>query len=168
MLAKVYILLVIFSLSKASPYYCTSYCAYHTISVSGSASVSVLPDTAQINIQITTSGNTTNQAINSLGQILNNVVAVLNSNGINGSNYQSTYFSVYPNISYPNNTIVGQIATQSIQVTISPINLNGSNIASVFDSLAQINGIVINGLSFSLSNQKNALTEVRAKAYQNV
>jgi uncharacterized protein YggE len=59
MLAKVCILLVIFSLSTAYPYQCTGYCSYHTISVSGSASIAVQPDTAQINIQITGSGNTT-------------------------------------------------------------------------------------------------------------
>lgn len=53
-------------------------------------------------------------------------------------------------------------------MTIFPINPNGNNVASLFDGLAQVNGIIINGLYFSLSNKTNALTTVRALAYQNL
>jgi uncharacterized protein YggE len=38
----------------------------------------------------------------------------------------------------------------------------------LFDSLAQINGIVLNQLVFGLDNKQSALKKVRAKAYQKV
>lgn len=47
------------------------------------------------------------------------------------------------------------------------MNSNGTNIGSIIDSLATINGVVLNGLSFSLSNQTAVLSQARSSAYTN-
>jgi uncharacterized protein YggE len=97
------------------------------------------------------------------------VISILNANGLTPANYQSNSFSVYPNTSYVNGNsqVIGQIASQSFQITIPNISANGSNIGKLIDSLAAVNGIVVNGLSFALSNQTSANTQARQLAFQN-
>ena len=64
-------------------------------------------------------------------------------------------------------TILGQIASQSFQITIPKIDANGANIGKLFDELAVVNGIVLNGLSFDLSNKTKEFESARTQAFQN-
>ena len=88
---------------------------------------------------------------------------------MNIGTYQATSFSLYPNTSWAagTSTVVGQIATQSFQITIPSIARDGSNIGKLIDSLAVVNGIVLNGLSFEVNNKTALYQQLRQQAYQN-
>ncbi|CAM6001346.1 unnamed protein product [Sphagnum balticum] len=82
---------------------------------------------------------------------------------------QVTNLNVYPNTTYNNGvtTTVGQIASESIQITIPVINNNGSYIGKIIDGVASINGIISNDLTFNLVNQTVVLQNARQAAYLN-
>jgi uncharacterized protein YggE len=77
--------------------------------------------------------------------------------------------SVYPNTSYNNgvSTVLGQIATQSIKVTLTTIAADGSNIGKLIDGLASVNGIIVNGLDFDIANKTAVYSKARKLAFLN-
>lgn len=144
-------------------------CDANTISVHGSATIQAAPDQAFIQASISINANTADQAIKKLSSSVSKVLNILNSNGLTADNYQSTGFNLYPNTSYANgvSTVVGQIASQDLKITIPSINPDGSNIGKLIDLLAAVNGIIINGLSFDIANKTAVYTQARQQAYQN-
>lgn len=144
-------------------------CDSNTISVHGSATIQATPDKALLQASISVNADTEALAIKKLSGYVNSIIGVLTSNGLTSDNYATSSFSLYPNTSYSNGvtTVVGQIATQSFQITIPSIAKDGSNIGKLIDSLASVNGIVLNGLSFDVSNKTLIYQQVRAQAYQN-
>jgi uncharacterized protein YggE len=93
----------------------------------------------------------------------------LSSNGLITDNYYTTSFNVYPNTSFINGSsiVIGQIASESFQITIPFSDNNGSNIGLLIDSLAAVDGIIISGLSFDIRNKTDAYQQARALALAN-
>lgn len=144
-------------------------CDTNTISAHGSATIQATPDTATLQASISINADTAALAIRQLSAAVARIVAILKNNGLTEDNYQTSSFSIYPNTSYSDgqSSVVGQIATQSFQITIPSIARDGSNISRLIDSLAAVNGIVLNGLSFDVSNKTALYQQLRQQAYQN-
>lgn len=137
---------------------CSLDCGWNSIDVSGAATLNVSPDIASVNVQVTGSGRTTNDAITILSQKITTVLSTLTNLGLNSANWQTTYLNVYPNNSYVNGTTItyGQIASQSMIITVPMPNSNGSTVAKIYDGLAQVNDITINSLTFDLQDKTNS------------
>lgn len=144
-------------------------CDSNTITVQGLATVQATPDQASIQASVSVNADTSAQAISRLSNSISRVINILTSNQLTADNYQTSSFSVYPNTSYANGVarVVGQIASQSFQINIPYIASDGSNIGKLIDSLATVNGIVINGLSFEVRNKTSDFQRARQLAYQN-
>lgn len=144
-------------------------CDSNTINVHGSATIQGTPDQAIIQASLSFNADTADQAIKKLTNGVNRIINILNGSGITADNYQNSNFNIYPNTSWANgvSTVVGQIASQSLKITIPTIAKDGSNIAKLIDSLATVNGIVINGLSFDITNKTSVYQQARQKAFQN-
>lgn len=141
-------------------------CRTKTISVSGSSTETVTPDTANIQVTANVNGPDVTTVIARLAQVVSRIITVLNANGLTNSNYQVTDLNVYPN--YTTNSvgvsvISGQIATETFQVTLNNIG-NGSSIGKLIDGLAAVNGITINGLSYDIANKTAINTLARKDA----
>ena len=63
--------------------------------------------------------------------------------------------------------VYGQIASQSMSVTIPLPNSNGSTLGKIYDGLAQISDITINSLSFDLQDKTSSYVQARKLAYDN-
>lgn len=126
------------------------------------------PDIATLNVQVTANGKTTSEAINNLSQKINNVLSTLTNIGLNSNNWQTTSLSVYPNSSFVNGgqVIYGQIAQQSMTVSIPMPKSNGTTVGRIYDGLAQISDIAINSLTFDLQDKTSSYTQARSLAYQ--
>ena len=100
---------------------------------------------------------------------MNSIASILASNGLTPDNYQTSGFSIYPNTSWVNQVakVVGQIASQSLRIRIPSISKDGSNIGKLIDSLATVNGIILNSLSFDLTNKTATFQTARQQAFQN-
>jgi uncharacterized protein len=142
-------------------------CDDSTITVSGSGTIQAKPDQAVISAQLAVNANTVTLATDGLSKQVQSIISILTANGLGKNDYETTSFSVYPNTSWVNgtSTVLGQIASQSFRITVREISSNGSNIGKLFDTLAGINGIVLNGLTFEVKNQTKALELAREAAF---
>lgn len=147
---------------------CALDCGWNTIDVNGATTLNVNPDVATLNLQVTGSGRTNNDALTIVSQKINTVLNTLSNLGLTSANWQTTYLNIYPNTSYVNGQEVtyGQIATQTMTVNIPMVGSDGKLVGQVYDSLAQIKDISINGLTFDLQDKTAALGQARKQAYQ--
>ena len=78
----------------------------------GSSTVQADPDQAILNAKVSANGRTTEQAVNSLSKLSNQIIDILESNGITKDNYKTTSFRTYPNTSWTNgvSTVINQVA----------------------------------------------------------
>lgn len=138
-----------------------------TIEVFGTASLNVSPDIATINVQVTSSGKTSADALTALSQKVNKILTILSSSGLNSSNWVTNYLYVYDNSSYVNGTTVvyGQIANQGMTITIPIPNSNGTIVGKIYDGLAQVKDITINGLTFDVRDKTISFIIARKLAY---
>ena len=146
---------------------CDTQCGWNTFEVFGKAKLDVKPDTASITVQLSENGADSKQAVSKLSTKMALVINTLTAAGLDASSWQTTSFYINPNISYVNGSPVtyGQIATQSMEISIPIISGNGTFIGTLYDSLAKIDSININNLNFDLKNKTASLVQARKLAY---
>lgn len=134
----------------------------------GDTTLQVDPDQALLSASVSASSKTVEGAVTALAQLVNRIINILNNNGLNQDNYQTTNFNVYPNSSWNNGvqTILGQIATQSFFIVVPFTNSNSSNIGKLIDDLASVNGITLNGLTFDLKSKTVVYQQARELAFK--
>jgi hypothetical protein len=49
--------------------------------------------------------------------------------------------------------VVGQIASESLTVTVPIVGTNTTTLGKIIDGVAVVNGIILNGISFDLTNK---------------
>ena len=146
---------------------CDTQCGWNTFEMFGIAKLDVKPDTASITVQLSENGVDSKQAVSRLSTKMALVISTLTTAGLDASNWQTTSFNINPNTSYVNGVVVtyGQIATQSMEISIPITSANGNFLGTLYDSLAKIDSININNLNFDLKNKTASLTQARKLAY---
>jgi len=133
-----------------------------SVQATGSATIYVQPDQAQLTVSVTTQGTTAQDA----GQQNTNLIvivtkAITNVLGSSGT-IQTVSYSVYPR--YGNgtqsSTIVGYSATNSFQVTMTDLTLIGS----VIDTANQAGATSVGNLTLGLQNPAPSLQQALAAA----
>lgn len=139
------------------------------VQAAGSASVSVKPDQAQIQLSVVTTASTATDASGQNAAQVNAVLAALN--GILGpnANIQTLSYSLTPNYNYPQNqqpVLTGYTASNTVQVIVTDLSLIGK----VIDTGIQAGANRVQGLQFGLQNdqpfraQALKMATVQAKA----
>jgi uncharacterized protein YggE len=133
-----------------------------TVQASGTASISVSPDQAQITVGVVTDGSTAQDAAQkNASQTATVLAAVKQALGAAGT-VQTVSYSVYPRYSSsntPSPTIVGYTSSNTLQATSYDLSIIGS----LIDSANQAGANNVGGLSFGLQNpepvKQQALTQ---------
>ena len=129
------------------------------IQATGTASISIQPDTAQVNIAVTTQAATAQQASSQNATQTSAVIAALQQLLGPTAVIKTLSYSVSPNYTYPQNAppnLVGFTVTNSIQVTVSDL----SSVGKVVDTAVSAGATNIQGLNFTLKDD----TAVRQQA----
>jgi uncharacterized protein YggE len=146
-----------------------------TISVTGTAQTSVLPDRAIVYVQVVTRSNTSaTEAKDMNANISNAVMAALLKTGVNSSDIETQGFTVGEEYNYPpvdvtipypikSNETTTYVATNSMMVTIS----NFDNVGKIVDAAVN-SGALISYINYdlSLSKQNEYKAAVLANASQ--
>jgi len=120
-----------------------------SIQATGTATISVNPDEAQLSLAVNTSAATANQAAQQNAAQTNAVITALNQVLGQAGNIQTAGYSLYPQYSNSANpAIVGYTASNSLQVTTTVLALAGP----LIDAANQAGATNIGGLSFGLQN----------------
>jgi len=141
-----------------------------TIQATGTATLSVNPDQASIDVSVITQGTTAQQAAQlnaaQTTTVINALKQLLGSNGT----VQTVSYSVdprYSNTSVQSNTIIGYTATNTVRATTSDL----TQVGPLIDTANQAGAGSVGNLSFTLQNpdsyQQQALSAAakQAQAY---
>lgn len=143
-----------------------------TITVTGSASVTVVPDLATLTLGVTTMGATAAEALSANSAAVQAVMDRLAAAGIEPRDIQTSNLSLNPNYSSYDSNQVPQIqnytASNQVTVTIRKLDQTGT----VLDAAVRDGANTLNGLSFGLADprpsedaaRKAAVADARARA----
>jgi uncharacterized protein YggE len=138
-----------------------------TITVSGTGTVSTLPDEAVIQVAVESSATTATAALDENSKQTQKVLARLKADGVPDSAVETTNVAVYPNRNYDPKTGQGTVtsyqATNSVNVTLTDFKLIGQ----VFAAAAEAGANNMSGPTWQLSENSQAETEALNKAATN-
>jgi uncharacterized protein len=143
-----------------------------TITVTGQAAVTVVPDVASVSLGVTTIGASASEALAANSAAVQAVMARLTAAGIAAKDIQTSNLSLNPNYqNYDGSTppvIQSYTASNMVTITVRQIDQTGV----VLDAAVKDGANTLNGLTFGLVNQrpqedearKAAVADARAKA----
>ena len=137
--------------------------AVHTITVSGTGKVTVVPDVARISLGVTVSKPTVKAARDAGATTMTGIIAALKVLGIADADIQTTNVSLYPQ--YGNSSpvkVIGYQISEQVQVTVRDLDKAGDAVDA-----ATANGATdVNGMSFELDDPVKAQNDARAAAVE--
>jgi uncharacterized protein len=136
------------------------------ISVSGEATVSVPPDTAEIDGGFTSDGKTAREASDTNNTAMGKVLLALKAAGIEEKDIQTSRLSLHPQTqNTPNRsgppTIVGYRASNHVTIRLRDV----TKVANVVDTLVSAGANDIGGINFMVSAASKLLDEAREQAF---
>ncbi|SRR5579885_2966372 len=130
-----------------------------TISATGSATTSVLPDLVTVQFGVDTEGKTAQDAISSNSQLMNTVVSAIQNIGVSKDEISTAGFSIYPvyNDSIPDqktgihqSVLAGYRASNTLYVKTTKLSSAGN----IVDTAVGAGANRVDNISFSLSPDK--------------
>ncbi|MBU2634517.1 MAG: SIMPL domain-containing protein [Nanoarchaeota archaeon] len=132
-----------------------------TIDVTGSSTISKLPDKAILSIGVETQGENANSAENENTVITNNIYDSLESLGLTSEDYKTQSFNIYPNKDWENNgEILSYTVNHMILIDTDKIDL----IPEILDLVVDAGANNIYGIDFTLKEETKELA--KAEAYE--
>ena len=136
-----------------------------TVSVSASATVSVVPDSASFSFTAESMEATTEEARNASSLMTAKAVDILKDEfGLSEDSFTTDFMQISPYYEWVDGqrTLVGQKATQKLSIVLSGENL--SKVGKVYDRLSVLDGISISSVSYSKLDTTEEVRSVREKA----
>jgi uncharacterized protein len=135
--------------------------AVHTITVSASGSVTVVPDVARVGLGITVTKSTVKAARDTAAGVMTAVIARLRELGIDERDIKTTAVDLGPQYNSSNPPkIVGYRMSEQVQVTVRDLDRAGD----VIDAATAAGATDVNGLWFDVADPAGAMDEARSDA----
>jgi uncharacterized protein YggE len=133
-----------------------------TIEITGSGEVTLQPDIATFSIQVSEKAPTTKEAQSFANAKMAELLTVLRSNGIAEKDISTTALNLRPDYEWVENKqfLAGQIASQSLSVTLRDLPILGS----LIDQLGSVSSIQLDSIRFDKEDKSEAIQEARKKA----
>lgn len=134
----------------------------HTLSVSGTGSVSVKPDVADVTVGVTVQRDNAGDAAADAANVMDAVITAVKALGIAEEDIQTTTLNLSPVYDYDRTPyrLVGYTASNMVTVTVRDLAQTGP----VIDAATGAGATDVNGISFRLQDQSAAETEAREMA----
>ena len=131
------------------------------ITVTGSGQVEGKPDTASFGIGVDTTASSAVSALEQNNAQVTSLENSLEANGVLAKDIQTSWLDLSTNTN-SNGTVTGFEADDQLNVTMR----NLSDLGAALDAAVHAtgNGVTLNGISFSISNQSALLAAARAQA----
>ncbi len=135
-----------------------------SITVTGSGTAQGTPDTVNFQIGVSTVAKSAVDALSQNSARIARLITSLRSSGVAKSDLQTSDLSIYANYNNKGD-ITGFTASNNLNVTMHTIKEAGAAIDA--GARAAGNGVQLNGLSFSISNDSSLLKKARIAAMRN-
>ena len=135
--------------------------AVHTITVTASGSVTLVPDVARVTVGVTATKSTVKAVRAATSASMSDVIASLKAMGIAERDIRTTSIDLSPQYSTGSTPkITGYRMSQQLQVTVRDLDKAGD----VIDTAAAKGANEVNGLWFEVDDPSTAMDEARAAA----
>jgi len=135
--------------------------ATHTISVSATGKVTVVPDVARVTLGVTITKANVKSARASAASAMTNIIAAVKAQGVVDADIQTVGLSLYPQYASGSSTrIAGYTISNQLQITIRDLDKTGD----VVDAATAKGATDVNGISFELADPAKAMNDARANA----
>ncbi len=135
----------------------------HTISVSGSGKVVVVPDLATVNLGVVIERNTAKAARTAAAEAMTKIVAAIRALGIDDKDIATVNVSLQPVYDYPSNQapkIRGYQLQNMVTVTVRDLD----KLSDVLDNGVQAGATSVNGVSFDVADRTASEAKARDAA----
>src|SRR6187200_459739 len=133
----------------------------HTITVSASGKITVVPDVARVNLGVTLTKPTVKAARDGAAATMTSIIAGLKTLGIADADIATSGLNLNPQYANGSNTkIVGYLISEQVQVTVRDLDKAGDAV----DMGISKGATDVNGIWFEVSNPANAQDDARAAA----
>ena len=138
------------------------------ISVTGEATVSAVPDVAEIESGVSTDAKTAREASDANNAAMGNIILALKGAGVPPKDYQTSRLSLQPQYASSSsrngpNVITGYRASNRVTIRVRDVN----GVATIIDTLVKAGANEMGGIGFAVSNASALLDQARPKAFAN-
>jgi uncharacterized protein len=136
----------------------------NTVTVTGSGTVQGTPDTINFQIGVNTINTLASTALTNNNLKVAALERALERNGVTKKEMQTSGLDIYENTNNQG-TVTGFTVSDTLSVTMHQVKLAGAAI----DAAAKVagNGVVLNGVSFTITNDSKLLQAARTRAMDN-
>ncbi len=134
-----------------------------TLAVVGEGSVSAVPDTATLNIGVTTIGDTASNAQSQNSADMDNVISALKAMGIADEDITTASYSIYPQYDYT--TSVGVIVGYEVYNTLSVVLHDINTVGDVLGAATAAGANTAGSIDFSSSKADELYNQALTEAY---
>ncbi len=136
----------------------------NTVTVTGSGTVQGTPDTINFQIGVSTVNPLATTALSTNDVKVAALERALKQNGVTAKEMQTSGLDIYENTN-SQGTVTGFTVTDTLSVTMHKVQRAGAAI----DAAARVagNGVVLNGVSFTITNDSKLLEAARIRAMDN-
>lgn len=137
--------------------------AAHTITVTGSGTITLVPDIAHVTVGVTMNKTTVKEARADAATAMNAVIAAIKALGVDDKDLQTVGLNLYPQYG-PNGTqrIIGYQISEQLQITVRDLD----KVGDVVDAATTTGATDVNGVSFDVADPAKAMDDARAKAIE--
>jgi uncharacterized protein YggE len=144
----------------------------HTIAVTGSGKVTVVPDLATINLGVQIERNTAKAARQAAAESMTQVLAALKALGIDDKDIATSTISLQPVYDYTNNNNTPKVRGYQLQNAVTVTVRDLDKVSDVLDDSVVSGATQVNGISFDVADRaaseakarEAAVADARAKA----
>lgn len=149
--------------SPAAPSVASDQPPEHTLSVTGSGKVTVVPDMATIQLGVQLERKTAKDARQAGAQAMTKVVAAIRALGIAEKDIATANVSLQPVYSYPNNASP-KVRGYQLQNTVSVTVRNLDKVGDVLDNGVTAGATTVDGITFDVADRAAAEAQAREAA----
>ena len=137
--------------------------ATHTITVSATGKVTVIPDVARVYLGVTVTKPTVKAARDAGAKVMTDIIAAEKALGIADADIQTTNLSLYPQYANSSPTkVIGYQISEQVELTVRDLDKAGDAV-----DVATAKGATnVNGISFEVADPVKAQNDARAAAVE--
>jgi uncharacterized protein YggE len=137
--------------------------AIHTITVSGTGTITLVPDTGHVGVGVTISKATVKGAREAAAKAMTDIIASIKALGVDEKDIKTVGLNLYPQ--YDRGTpakVVGYQISEQVQVTVRDLD----KVGDVADAAMTHGATEANGIWFDLADPAKAMDDARARAVE--
>ncbi len=141
---------------------------YRTVTVVGTASLSVVPDTVSMDIRVSRTAEETKDAQREVNIAVAALLDILVAQGVNEDDINTTRYEFAPEYDYSGNqrTLIGQRVSQSLEFSLKGIDTDPQLFPSLLDAVSEVSNITLSSMQYTREDIADYYGRVKALAME--